>query len=59
MDLIDFEDEYIDVEVLDFLVVIMEDFRVRFYVLLSIEDRWLYYILYYNVELLYVIIDIF
>lgn len=59
MDLIDFEDEYIDVEVLDFLVVIMEDFRVRFYVLLSIEDRWLYYILYYNVELLYFIIDIF
>lgn len=45
MDLIDFEDEYIDVEVLDFLVVIMEDFRVRFYVLLRIDGYIIYCII--------------
>lgn len=59
MDLIDLEDEHIDAEVLDSLAVTMEDFRVRLYVLLSIEDRWLHYILYHNVELLHVIIDTF
>lgn len=55
MDLIDFEDEYIDVEVLDFLVVIMEDFRVRFYVLLRIDGYIIYCIIMYNCYMLLLI----
>lgn len=36
MDFIDLEDEIIDVEVMNFLVVIMDDFRVRImYIILN------------------------